>query len=82
MRDGASKRARSSDPCLIKTLLYQLSYTCIQGAFYLPTQAPSAGKSKFILYPTYLKGILLLSINKPYPFNLYTVHGVRFALCP
>ncbi len=52
------------------------------GAFYLPTQAPSMSKSKFILYPTYLKGVLLLSINKPYLVNLYTVPSVRLILHP
>ena len=82
VRDGANDRVRTCDHTIISRGLYQLSYACIYGAFDLPTQAPSAGKSKFILYPTYLKGILLLSVNKPYPFNLYTVHGVRLALCP
>ena len=47
VRDGASKRARSSDPCVISTVLCLLSYTCIYGAFKLPTQAPSAGTQVF-----------------------------------
>ena len=73
VRDGANDRVRTCDHTIISRVLYQLSYACIYGAFYLPTQAPSAGKCKFYLYPTYQKVLALRFIELtwstyiPYP---------------
>ena len=65
LNDGASKRARSSDPCVISTVLYLLSYTCIYGAFELPTQAPSAGTQVFT--STKLVKMPALMLQQVYP---------------
>ena len=72
VRDGANDRVRTCDHTIISRVLYQLSYACIYGAFYLPTQAPSAGKQVFTFIQ--LAKVFALSISNftcsiyiPYP---------------
>lgn len=66
-RDGVSKRARSSDPCVISTVLYLLSYTYI---WVLCREAP---EREFVFVHSEDTRI---KAHRAYLFYLYTAHSV------
>ena len=68
---GASKRVRSSDPCVISTVLCLLSYTCI---WVLCRKAP---EREFVFVHSEDTRI---KTHRAYLVNLYTAPSVRLAL--